>query len=105
MLPSSDSAVVYYNSSGSPPERSQTLINATTESCALKGGATTVCGNLSGALFGYWDSSAPSIEAENATTSSPYFHYFPAGQYTLVAEDLWNQTVFAYFKVLPLASS
>jgi len=28
-----------------------------------------------------------------------YFHPFSAGSYTIVAEDVWNQTVFAHFNV------
>lgn len=29
-----------------------------------------------------------------------YFHPFTTGSYTIVAEDLWNQTAFAYFQLL-----
>jgi hypothetical protein len=34
-----------------------------------------------------------------ATTSSPYFHYLSPGEYTLVVEDEWNQTICAPFQV------
>ena len=40
------------------------------------------------------------IGIEDANTSSPYFHPFTPGQYTIVAEDQWNLTAFAYFQVV-----
>ena len=30
-----------------------------------------------------------------------YFHQLSVGWYTVEAEDLWNQTTFAYFQVVP----
>jgi hypothetical protein len=101
MLPSSSMAVAQFNLSSLRPELRQTVVNASTGSCALNTQGGTVCGNLQGALFGYWDSLAPYLDTRNANTSSPYFHLFPPGKYTLVAEDLWNQTAFAYFQVVP----
>jgi hypothetical protein len=98
MLPSSDIAIGYFNSSSLGPDRRQVLTNASTGYCTVQQNSAT-CGDLNGALFGYWGPSVTGGQPENATTSSPYFHYFPVGQYTLVAEDLWNQTVFAYFDV------
>jgi hypothetical protein len=102
LLPSGTNAVLYYNTSNAPPERKQAVVNATTESCIGTRSGGTSCGSLNGALFGYWD---PMISELNnpgdANTSSRYFHYFTSGEYTLVAEDLWNQTAFAYFQVLP----
>jgi len=100
ILPASDMAVAQYNLSSLPPEVRQTAINASTLSCAPNGRGATTCGDLSHTLFGYWDSSAPMMGIHDANTSSPYFHLFTPGQYTLVAEDQWNLTAFAYFKVL-----
>ncbi len=61
-------------------------------------------------LTGYWDSladcrSQPSPVANGTGTQGlgtlygNCFHAFTAGPYTIVAEDLWNQTAFAYFDV------
>jgi len=101
LLPESDVAVAQYNASGLSPEVTHTLINASTLSCAPNGRGATACGDINGALFGYWDSSAPLLpKVSDGNTSSPYFHLFPPGQYTLVAEDLWNQTAFAQFQVV-----
>jgi hypothetical protein len=58
---------------------------------------TVSCGQ-GGGLFGYWNST--SYLVSNATLASKDFVYFPAGQYTLVATDAWNQFVYAYFTVL-----
>ncbi len=100
ILPMSDVAVARYNLSSIPPEVRQTLVNASTLSCAPNGHGATTCGDLNGALFGYWDTSAPMTDIQEANTGSPYFHPFPPGQYTLVAEDQWNLTTFAYFQVI-----
>jgi len=100
MLPESDTAVAQYNLSSLPAEVRQTLINASTLSCAPNGHGATMCGDLYGALFGYWDASTPMMGIQDANTSSPYFHPFLPGQYTLVAEDQWNLTSFAYFEVV-----
>jgi hypothetical protein len=105
MLPKSDVAVALYNLSSLPPEVTRTLINASTLSCAPNGRGATACGDLDGALFGYWDFSSPGMSVQDANTSSPHFHYFSPGQYTLVAEDLWNDTTFAYFDVTNTTSS
>ena len=58
-------------------------------------------------ITGYWDSLAnchsQSSPVANSTGSQNLydncFHQFTAGPYTVVAEDLWNQTAFAYFDV------
>lgn len=100
MLPESDVAVAQYNLSSLPPEVTHTYIDAATLSCGPNGHGATTCGDLNGALFGYWDSSAPLLpNVSDGNTSSPYFHHFPPGPYTLVAEDQWNLTAFAYFQV------
>jgi hypothetical protein len=62
-------------------------------------------------LNGYWTVPANGgVSIDTRTNSSlfasfavlgDYFHQFSPGSYTLVAEDLWNQTVFAHFEVVP----
>jgi hypothetical protein len=63
-------------------------------------------------LNGYWTMPAngSDVSIDPLTNSSllasfaivgSYFHQFSPGSYTLVAEDLWNQTVFAHFEVVP----
>jgi hypothetical protein len=79
---------------------SPSIINqtVTTESSAFS------CGPTNG-LFGYWTPPAsgfcytPGIP--NQTLSACKVNLLPIGSYTIVAEDLWNQTAFAYFQVVP----
>ncbi len=63
-------------------------------------------------LNGYWTLPANGSDVSmnwqsNATLLNSfavlgtYFHQFSPGAYTLVGEDLWNQTVFAHFEVVP----
>lgn len=72
------------------------------------------CGpNGADAITGYWTMPANGTYVEidahsNSTLTAGlnsvyqnYFHLFPVGSYTIVAEDLWNQTAFAYFRVQP----
>jgi hypothetical protein len=73
-------------------------MDATTGICALTSGFYNCNGT---ALSGYWTGPPGGyFNSENATTSSPYFHYFPPGEYTLVVEDAWGQTYYAYFEVV-----
>ncbi|HZW58459.1 MAG TPA: hypothetical protein VFF30_19380 [Nitrososphaerales archaeon] len=107
------------------------LINAETEHCATipysengssysNGTTTTFSGtSLSFAcgygtrLNGYWEipengtyfipdstSNKTMLNGMN-TLYRNYFHLLPLGQYTVVAQDIWNQTVCAYFRVTP----
>jgi hypothetical protein len=81
-LPQSDAVVT---SSDPSIRTTQAYLNVTTAGCTgteYSGG----CGS-SGMLAGYY----------NSTGS---FEPFPLGQYTLVAGDVWGQTVFAHFQVL-----
>jgi hypothetical protein len=55
-------------------------------------------------LYGYWTlPTGPSCSLTfNANSTNNHycnFHRFSAGSYTLVAEDLWNDTAYAYFQV------
>lgn len=76
--------------------------NATTESCGntpnLAGTYSTGCPSGT-SLFGYWAPVEGYLDPALATTSSSYFHFLPSGQYTLVLEDEWNQTICAPFQV------
>jgi hypothetical protein len=98
-LPYSNLVVGYYNFSSQPLGLRRAELNVTTESCvALRNGGSS-CGQTNATLFGYWNSSTLYFDFTNATINSKYFQYFPSGQYTLVAEDLWNQTTYADFRV------
>jgi hypothetical protein len=128
--PESDSALVTFNSSfvsrlGQPPASTlltRMMLNVTTEfghsSPQVDTGTETV-GNVTttyttteldtgccfgAALNGYWtvpSNGSASLEVLN----SSYFHAFPAGRYTIVAEDLWNQAVYAHFQVVSSMST
>jgi hypothetical protein len=127
--PESDSAVVSLNSSisrlGQPPDytlSTRMQLNVTTEfghSTPSVGTATGTVGNVTttstgtefdtsccfgAALSGYWTVPSGGAILPNGSDSlgnfnSSYFRHFLPGQYTIVAEDLWNQTVYAHFQV------
>lgn len=50
-------------------------------------------------LVGYWNGRAPS-QGNLFGFTSPAFAHFPAGEYTIVAADDWNQYLYATFVVL-----
>ena len=62
------------------------------------------CGSGS-SLYGYYRDTSNCLPQliSNSTTiiqnNFPCFHSFSAGAYTIVAEDLWNQTDYAYLQV------
>ena len=95
-LPNSD-RVLTYTSQGQGPINGSAQVYPETSYCSPGQGSVT-CGSGQG-LFGYWNSTSP-VEGANATTLSKEFAYFPAGEYTLVATDAWNQFVYTYFVVL-----
>ena len=127
--PQSDMATVSANSTFANYFKPQTFrmqLNATTGYCTESpyrytetqtvGGTTTVtsgteyslnCGsNGVDSLTGYWSPygscTYPAEKGVNGTAQGLYgscFHQFAPGTYTIVAEDLWNQTVFGYFEV------
>ena len=129
--PQSDMAIVSANSTFSndfKPETIKMQLNATAGYCTESpyqytetqtvGGTTTVtsgteyslnCGsNGVDSLTGYWSAygscTYPAGKGVNGTAQGLYgscFHQFAPGTYTIVAEDLWNQTVFGYFDALP----
>jgi hypothetical protein len=71
--------------------------NITTETC---GSAATgfECGSAA-CLCGYWNASSPSY-FQPKSSMLKYFDGFEPGIYALVAEDVWNQTIYASFVVL-----
>ncbi|HVB94974.1 MAG TPA: hypothetical protein VND41_00045 [Nitrososphaerales archaeon] len=84
---------------------------ATSSGTALAWGCGSF-GTGSTGLNGYWTmpDNGGDVSVDPLTNSSlfasfavvgNYFHQFSPGSYTLVAEDLWNQTVFAHFEVVP----
>jgi hypothetical protein len=70
-------------------------VNATTGDCGDNPELVGLCTRT--ALSGYWNDSIPAQGALNFT--SPAFVYFPPGEYTVAATDLWNQYVYATFAV------
>jgi hypothetical protein len=96
-----------------------------TETVTIGGGTTTSIGtayslscgsNGIDSVWGYWEPlaschSTPGFlfNGTNAQGLQAFynqcFHRFAAGTYTIVAEDLWNQTLFAYFDVQPPVST
>jgi hypothetical protein len=76
----------------------QATLNVTTVSCiALPRGSSQCHGNVG--LFGYWVAGTGAICCPGRSDNSQYFRYFTPGAYTLVAEDLLDQTAYAYFQV------
>ena len=69
------------------------------------------------ALIGYWTQpvNGTYVEIDNVSNSTiiaslnsvyqSYFHQFSPGPYTIVAEDMWNQTVYAHFQVVSAVGS
>jgi hypothetical protein len=101
-LPNGKQAIATYGS-GQPQSSSfpvKAELNATTRYCTGSGigghGGEISCGASPG-LVGYWSHSIAA--GGNMNFTSPAFTYFPAGQYTIVATDDWNQYVYAYFVV------
>ena len=102
-LPNSSTAVAYFTPNPNVIDyptigEQQAVMNATTETYVYKSGSY---GGGPESLFGYWVGPPGGIfgGGENATIRSPYFHYFPPGQYTLVVEDIWGRVIYSYFQV------
>jgi hypothetical protein len=97
-LPESDSAVLY-SPAWSTGYQEPITITASTESCSTNGG-TSLCGEGKG-LSGYWNTTS-TITFQQAAIGSPFFRYLQVGEYTLALQDVWNQTIYAHFQVVPL---
>jgi len=102
-LPNSDRTTSswYYAGALQPPYLVTAEVNATTGYCTASAMSGT-CGPSSG-LLGYWNPGFGSMG--NMTLGSKDFTYFPPGEYTIVAQDDWSQTVYAHFQVTSSARS
>jgi len=97
-LPHSNETWDYYGPNPQlAPLKAQAAINASTGVSFTNSLGGTVCGG-GNSLYGYWNS-GQMISCEGATTSSPLFHYFSPGEYTLAVEAAWGQQAFGYFGV------
>jgi hypothetical protein len=85
--PDSDNASI----SGSGIPSAPFTLGLSTNGCTGLPHGGSSCHSGSG-LFGYW---SPLV---NSSAPEP-FQYFTPGEYTLAAEDLWGDRVFAYFQV------
>ncbi len=77
---------------------SSSIVTVTTtengsETTSTVGEPGSECG-LGNSLNGYW-----TWPTTNDNCFDCNLHQFPIGSYTLVAEDVWNQTAYAYFQV------
>jgi hypothetical protein len=98
-LPDSDTGMLY--SQYLPNGSSEPItVWASTGSCLKTSSGGYMCGGK--ALSGYWNTTSP-ITLQDAAIGSPFFRYLQAGQYTLAVQDIWNQTVYAHFQVVPPA--
>ncbi len=77
-------------------------LNVTTYACIALPSNSAEC--HSGAdLYGYW-STSESICCPASSNAADLFRYLTPGDYTIVAQDVWDQEVFAYFQVVPAPS-
>jgi hypothetical protein len=87
------------------------IVNGSTTTSSGGTQLSLACGPGYEGLRGYWTMPPNGkyifIEHSNNSTvlqalkeAHGLYHEFTPGSYTIVAEDLWNQTVFAYFEVV-----
>jgi hypothetical protein len=78
-LPNSSRVVAYFSQTlfeNASEVVGEAAINATTMACALLPAGYVSC-DTGMSLFGYWNSTSPPyFNAQDANTTSPYFHYF-----------------------------
>ena len=98
-LPHSDNASI----PGTYPGWAPVELNVTTQSCIALPSGSSQCHRGTG-LFGYWSTTSIICCPANSTTPR-LFRYLTPGDYTLVAEDIWGQSVSAYFQVVQGASA
>jgi len=72
-------------------------LNVTTYACIALPSNSPECHSGTG-LYGYWSTSEV-ICCPASSNAADLFRYLTPGDYTIVAEDVWNQQVFAYFQV------
>jgi hypothetical protein len=77
-------------------------LNVTTYACIALPSNSAECHSGTG-LYGYW-STSESICCPASSDAADLFRYLTPGDYTIVAEDVWDQEVFAYFQVVPAPS-
>jgi len=114
-----------------PSKQIKMLTNASTEACSpapdyASGSTTEANGKIlsysgksfglachpGSVLYGYWPvrtlqvCSADSQEAFDICSEGLNYPFqpFPDGSYTIVAEDMWNEVTFAYFRATPTSS-
>lgn len=79
-----------------PPVSEQISLNGTTLYCT--GNASGGYCGLGDSISGWWNMTSNQF-ASAATLDSPYYTPLQPGEYTLVAQDAFAQTVYAYFEV------
>ena len=77
-------------------------LNVTTYACIALPSNSAECHSGAG-LYGYW-STSESICCPASSNAADLFRYLTPGDYTIVAEDVWDQEVFAHFEVVPAPS-
>jgi hypothetical protein len=75
-------------------------LDVTTTACIALPSGSPECHGGTG-LYGYWIASSTTICCPANSSVQKLFRYLTPGQYTLAAEDVWGQSLFAHFQVLP----
>ncbi len=95
--PGSDNAYI----PGTDLSQQPIALNITTYAC-IAVSAEGLCRSGTG-LYGYWSTSG-AICCPASSNAADLFRFFTPGDYTIVAEDVWDQEVFAHFRVVPATS-
>jgi len=91
--PGSDNASI----PGTGPSQEPVALNVTTYACIALPSNSAECHSGTG-LYGYWSTNEV-ICCPASSNAANLFRYLTPGDYTIVAEDVWDQEVFAYFQV------
>jgi hypothetical protein len=94
-LPESDNVSV--PGTGLPPQAAS--LNVTTVACIALPSGSPQCHGGTG-FYGYWIASSTTTCCPANSTVPKLFRYLTPGEYTLAAEDVWGQSLFAHFQVL-----
>jgi hypothetical protein len=92
-FPGSDTASI----PGTDLSQEPVALNVTTYACIALPSNSAECHSGAG-LYGYW-STSESICCPASSNAADLFRYLTPGDYTIVAQDVWDQEVFAYFQV------
>jgi hypothetical protein len=100
-LPSSAYAAGFFHSNRAEPYLQNGTVfsvaaNVTTEECGPSPSGFTCGDGVS--LTGYWNASGASFLQPDIRMLK-YFEHFQPGEYTIAAEDAWNQTLYAVLEV------